>query len=226
MLYPGDSDRPQGVPSVIRAYIKNNDPKTDFVFFTKRWQEFAFSLIVSWSKLLRPHWSDNERDFRCKKFFEALYRSDAFATNKAGVDICNNYISGGIGKKSDPKLYPIFCGGNVVRVVGPAANVYGKLRVPVRLLNARAGCPSVGRTNWNSSPQLIQWATIETRVWNGDNSREIRPFDYSSTYHGDRDNLSGAPYFHLCDGDDISWSEADRIVRISAHEALDNNPYK
>jgi len=213
LLNPGEDDgKPVGIPSVIRAYVG-----ADFTEFVCRWQRFSFSLIKMWAHERKPEWQQLQLESECKKIFAALYRSDAFQSNKNGSDIKRDCINDNNTNKEWIKLFPVFTGGNVVRIVGDAKNVYGTLCYPVRCFDGLHFPPNPNNVNWKTSPHLIQWATIETRILKGDNDREIRPFEYRE--------LAGMPFFVLARGQTWAWIDAERVVRITGEQAFNNNPY-
>lgn len=218
MLYPGHEEKPVGDPSVIRALIFDDHGKQlDFIPFSRRYQLFSYSLIWNHSLKIRPSWTPAERERRCKKAFAQLYRGDCFQTNKAGTDTCRDYVNDANEGKQDPKLYPVFTAGNIVRVQGEPRRMFGNDYYPVWVMNSYAGAPNPDNVNWDKKPQVIHMATIETRIWNGDNKRVIRPFDFQ--------DISGMPVFVLSAGNTIAWIDVTRVQRISAAEAMANNPY-
>jgi hypothetical protein len=211
LLQPGQDDgKPVGIPSTVRAHtVKEWCP------FTLRWQLFSFALIVKWALVRHPEWTVAYRERLCRKAFAQLYRNDAFQTNGYGSDTCHDWINGSNPKKEDMRMFPVFTAGNIVRVLGAAERIGGVLRYPVRCLDGRQPPPDPNTFDWDTRPQYIQWATIETRILKGEDDREVRPFDFQ--------DISGMPFFILASDANVAWIDVTRIRPVTNWD--NNNPY-
>jgi len=217
-LYPAAPNQQIGVPSVFRGIAPN---KSDWCWFTKEWQEYAYHLILLNVRRKKPNLIPVEQEKLAKRIFAVGYRDNAFHTNNTGSWTHRDWINGSNLTANDMKLQYQFCAGNVVEVIGDKQRIQGGFTAyPVRCFNGSLPPPKLDRPAFENSLQnpLVQWATIETRIRTSNGKREIRPFDLVG--------VSEFPFVTPCYQSDVLWITEDRLRFITFDEFVSNNPYK
>jgi len=114
------TDRGQGTPNVHRfgemgpRLVYHN--YTGRTIFSKEKQEFAADVLAVKRYGKKLNELPPEQDAHIRKVFGALYSGGLFITNKAGVDICKDYINNVNLDKDDSKIDPFACSTNTVAV--------------------------------------------------------------------------------------------------------------
>ena len=90
--------------------------------FTVKWQWFSIDLLsLSVHGVLFAALTDEDKKTMIRKW-GVFTDSGRFLNNKAGTDICNNYITGEM-RGSDPKIDPYICAFSTVQVLETRSSV-------------------------------------------------------------------------------------------------------
>ena len=218
-LWPLRPSQPIGVPSRVRALTPSQD---DYCPMNCAWQNYAYQNLVMYlqdsRKLALP-----AAQTLAKRVFRALYRADAFQSNKRGTESSNagwiryDCVNGTHPEKDFVGLQPIWTGGNIVRVLGDKVSKGGTEYYPVECFNGSVPPPDIQQVNYKTHPHLFPWGTIETRKKIGKNDREVRPFSLAG--------VDRIPFFVIVRNDTKAYIAASRIKFVSDQEVLTNNPY-
>lgn len=198
-LYPAQPDKPVGIPSVVRAITDTKG----FCYFNRKWQLYSFELIKMRVKEAKPSYSLYNVDFESRKIFAAMYRDDAFQSNKFGTKTCHDYINGTNEDAEDIKLFPVFTGGCTVEITGETKTIAGSPCFPVRCFDGSKPPPDPLKVNWHTDTRVMETPYIETRIATATGGREVRPFDFRG--------VSRIPFFVLRDDNDIAWINDYRV---------------
>ncbi len=101
-------------PAVNRTGTELNAEHFRRSSFGRDWQFYAADLLglSKYGHRLTNLTAEQRKDIVQR--FNSLYQSNRFLTNEKGVDNCNNYLTGEVGKGEDPLIDPLVCADDIL----------------------------------------------------------------------------------------------------------------
>lgn len=198
-----------GMPEVLSMSLNQ------YSDLTQAWQEFWFAQMVhAYTKY--KHWdktklSKTELDSLKAKWRSLTKQSEAF-TNFRGTNFYHDYISPNT-KTGLPGVEPLTCGGNIVKIIGSAVRIAGKMVVPIETLDGNRPPPNIALVNRLTRPDLIPCAT--NAAADKSNPKEWKPIVLpDGTYRVDNfPQLSPTPFLLVTNGKASERLKRDTPIR-------------
>jgi len=112
-------------PAVFRTGTLDDPKSFQRTVFGKEYQFMAADLLALRKYGVTYGFLAGDARNHIRTAFNGLYPKGRAFNNGAGVDDCNNYITGEINRGEDPRIDPLICAGDTVRVLETRTNSRG-----------------------------------------------------------------------------------------------------
>ena len=169
----------QGAPAVFRTGTFEDHKSFTRTRFTREYQFMAADLLAMRKYGLPYLQLSSIPKADIVRAFNSLYTSTTAFDNFKGVDNCNNYLTGQVGRGEDPRIDPLICAGAIVEVLQVATNSKGI--VMARLNSFRS--PSVASLTDTRVLRATNIDKSDGHVFNFDQLKDggIVPYPYISS---------------------------------------------